>query len=229
MKKPLKIIGILLLAIVLTGFVFVWVKNEPLPEGGLSGKEADKLAQQMMASLNHQAWQNTATVSWTFRGSHHYEWNKAEDIVKVKWDNHEVMLNTKTQSGIVANGQDYSAEDIDELTQTAIEYFNNDSFWLCAPFKVFDPGTTRSIVTLADGRAGLKVTYNAGSSTPGDSYVWILNENHQPTAVKMWVSILPIGGMEFTWENYQTLESGALVAQDHKAFDFLNVELTDIQ
>jgi hypothetical protein len=228
MKKLLKIVGITLLAIVLSGFVFVWIQSEPLPEGNPS-VEADRLAEQMMGSLNYQAWQDTETVSWTFKGGHHYEWNKAEDIVKVKWDSHEVTLNTKTQSGIVANGQNYSAEEIDELTQTAIDYFNNDSFWLCAPFKAFDPGTERSIVTLSGGQTGLKVTYNSGGSTPGDSYVWILNENHQPTAVKMWVSILPIGGMEFTWENYQTLPSGALIAQDHIAFGFLNIELTDIQ
>jgi hypothetical protein len=46
------------------------------------------------------------------------------------------------------------------------DYFNNDSFWLIAPFKLRDAGTTRSIV-MQDNQA-LMITYASGS-TPGDS------------------------------------------------------------
>ena len=115
------------------------------------------------------------------------------------------------------------------MVKTAIDFFNNDSFWLAAPFKAFDPGTERSIVNLKDGRKGLMVTYTSGGTTPGDTYVWILDENDRPTAIKMWVQILPLGGMEFTWENILTLPSGALIAQDHLLYGGMNVNLTNVK
>jgi hypothetical protein len=76
------------------------------------------------------------------------------------------------------------------------DYFNNDSFWLIAPFKLRDAGTTRSIV-MQDNQA-LMITY--ALSTPGDSYVWFV-ENYMPKAWRMWVSIIPVGGLETTWED----------------------------
>ena len=115
------------------------------------------------------------------------------------------------------------------MVDTSWDFFNNDSFWLCAPYKVFDPGTARSIVTLNDGRKGLKITYTSGGTTPGDSYVWILDDNYTPIAVKMWVSILPIGGIEFTWENYIYLSSGAMIAQDHWLYGAVNIDITNVQ
>jgi len=228
MKKLLKIIGVIVVIIFAFIAISYLVLNQPLPKGE-SGPEADAMAERMMEALNYAAWQNTETVSWTFRDGHHYEWNKAEDVVTVQWGDHEVVLNTKTQTGIVINGQNYSFDQVNELTQKAIDFFNNDSFWLAAPFKVFDQGTERSIVELSDDQQGLMVNYTSGGSTPGDSYVWILDENDRPVAIKMWVQILPIGGLEFTWENYKTLTSGAMIAQDHLGPGGFNVELTDIQ
>ncbi|WP_420385109.1 hypothetical protein [Roseivirga sp.] len=227
MKKTLRIASLVFLGFILLLFVFYLVNNEKLPEGK-AGPEADRLANQMMASLNVEAWENTQSVSWTFKGIHSYEWDRNENIVVVRWDDHEVILDPTNKSGIVQNGENYGSTEIEGMIDTAWDYFNNDSFWLCAPFKAFDPGTERSIVQLKDGRQGLKVTYTSGGSTPGDSYVWILDENHRPTSVKMWVSILPLGGMEFTWENYLTLSSGAMIAQDHIAFGGLNIDITDI-
>lgn len=228
MKKLLKILGIIVVIIIAILTIGYFALNESLPEGQ-SGAEADAMAERMMAAMNYEAWQGTETVSWTFRGGHDYEWNKVDDVVTVRWDEHQVVLNTETQSGIVSNGGNYSFDEVNGLVQTAIDYFNNDSFWLAAPFKAFDPGTERSIVELSDGRKGLMVTYNSGGSTPGDSYVWILDENDRPTSIKMWVSILPLGGMEFTWENYITLPSGSMVAKDHFLGGGMNVELTNIQ
>lgn len=228
MKKVLKIIGIGLAVIIALMTMAYLMLNEEMPVGK-AGAEADALAESMMESLNHEAWVNTSTISWTFRGGHHYEWNKAEDLVTVSWDEHEVILNTVVQSGVVSNGQKYSYTEANELIKTAFDYFNNDSFWLAAPFKVFDPGTQRSIVSLEDGREGLMVTYTSGGSTPGDSYLWVLDENDRPVAIKMWAQILPVGGMEFSWENYLTLPSGAMVAQDHIGIGGMNVKIENIE
>ncbi|MFY0593442.1 hypothetical protein [Roseivirga sp.] len=229
MKKTLRIVSIIFLSLIIILFVGYVVLNEKLPEGEIS-PEADSLAEKMTNALNMEAWELTEKISWTFRGTHSYEWDKAADVVKVRWDDYEVILNTRTESGLVVSSKnEYSADQFDALIETAYNFFNNDSFWLYAPFKVFDPGVERSIITLKDGSQALKVTYTTGGSTPGDSYLWILGEDYKPVAIKMWASILPIGGMEFTWENYLTLPTGVMIAQDHFLYGSMNVALTYIK
>ncbi|WP_339694034.1 hypothetical protein [uncultured Roseivirga sp.] len=227
MKKLFRILAVTLLMLILGLFVFYLIKNESLPQG-TDGPEADNLTLEMMESLNKSAWDTTSEVSWTFKGIHHYEWNRTENSVLVKWDENEVLLNTVNQTGVVIHPEKIREEGKEKLIKQAFGYFNNDSFWLCAPFKAFDPGTERSLVTFKDGREGLKITYTSGGSTPGDSYVWILDDNHKPKSVKMWVSILPLGGMEFTWESYLTLKSGAMIAQDHILYNGVNIDLSQI-
>ena len=227
MKKLFRILAVTLLMLILGLFVFYLIKNESLPQG-TDGPEADNLTLEMMESLNKSAWDTTSEVSWTFKGIHHYEWNRTENSVLVKWDENEVLLNTINQTGVVIHPEKIREEGKEKLIKQAFGYFNNDSFWLCAPFKAFDPGTERSLVTFKDGREGLKITYTSGGSTPGDSYVWILDDNHKPKSVKMWVSILPLGGMEFTWESYLTLKSGAMIAQDHILYNGVNIDLSQI-
>jgi hypothetical protein len=98
--------------------------------------------------------------------------------------------------------------------------FNNDSFWLVAPFKVFDPGTQRSLVPLEDGSPGLLVTYTTGGDTPGDSYLWILDSKGVPQSFKMWVKIIPLGGLEASWDGWQVMDSGALLPSTHQLGPF---------
>ncbi len=228
MKKTLRIVSIVFLSLLALLLVTYLVLNEKLPEGQ-SGPDADELAQLMVTALNKPAWDTTKTVSWTFKDIHDYEWNREVHTVKLKWDDNEVILNPADKSGIVLNAQNHALDQVNKLINTAWDYFNNDSFWLCAPYKVFDPGTERSIVTLKDGTQGLKVTYTSGGSTPGDTYVWILDDDHKPIAIKMWASILPIGGMKFSWENYLTLPSGAMIAQDHYLYNSVNIDLTKVR
>ena len=228
MKKALRVVSIIFLSLILVLFIGYISLNESIPEGTPS-PEADELARKVEQAMNKAAWDITSQVSWTFKGGHQYVWDKEAHVVNVQWDENEVILEPSSQSGVVINGENYSAAESAALIDTAWDLFNNDSFWLCAPYKLFDPGTERSLVTLKDGREGLMVTYTSGGSTPGDSYIWILDENYMPTAIKMWVSILPIGGMEFTWENYQTLATGAMVAQDHFLFGRVNIDISDLE
>jgi len=72
-----------------------------------------------------------------------------------------------------------------------------------APYKIFDPGTERRIVNYKNKEA-LLITYTrSGGTTPGDSYLWILNEKFLPTSYKMWTRIIPIGGVSATWSDWK--------------------------
>jgi hypothetical protein len=107
-----------------------------------------------------------------------------------------------------------------ELIEKGTKYFNNDSFWLVAPYKVFDKGAERRLVTLENSEKALLVTYKSGGTTPGDSYMWSLDESGKPKSFKMWTSLLPINGLEATWTDWATTQSGAQLPIFHKMFIF---------
>jgi hypothetical protein len=221
MKKVLKYIGIIL-AILIVGVAFLFFSyNESLPNG-VEGKEADNLASKMLNTLNFEAYKETEVLEWSFRGEHFYKWNKNENTVIVSWSKNKVKLNTKNTENSIIIESDKDANS-DDLIQLATDYFNNDSFWLVAPYKVFDQGVERKLVKHNDKDA-LLITYTSGGSTPGDSYLWILDKNGLPTSYKMWVSIIPIGGLEATWSNWKTTASGIKLPTKH-ALNIINKEL----
>ena len=218
MKRILKIVGILLTVAVVGLVLFLWIKHEPLPEGK-SGAEADALAQKMLKALNFEAFENTAVLEWSFQGGRNqYVWNKQLGQVKMQWDDFMVTLNLNNpdRSKAFENGAALSGAEKEHIIETAQDNFNNDSFWLVAPYKVFDEGTKRSIVTLEDGSEALLVTYTKGGTTPGDSYLWLLNENGFPNAYKMWVQIIPVGGIEASWDDWLVTESNAFLPKSHQ-------------
>lgn len=213
MKKLFKILGGLLLIGAVVLAVFYYKNNESIPTGK-KGPEADELATKMLNALNYEAYKNTRFIEWSFRGKRFYKWDKQENIVEVSWDENKVTLHTKEpgKSIVLINGKEIEDK---ETLQKSIDYFNNDSFWLVAPYKVFDDGIERKLVNY-EGKDALLVTYTTGGSTPGDSYLWILDENGKPTSYKMWVSIIPTGGTEASWNDWIITESGATLPTKHE-------------
>ena len=204
----------------LFGVGYYFLNNEKLPEGN-KGKEADALAIKMFNVLNHEAFENTEVIEWDFRGTNHYKWYKQQNKVEVILGEEKIILNLKNTSKSIASSP--------KLIQKAIDNFNNDSFWLVAPYKIFDTGTERAIVKYEDKDA-LLVTYTSGGSTPGDSYLWILNDKFFPVAYKMWTSIIPIGGVSATWSDWKTTEAGIKLPTKHKLSLFgLELDMGDVK
>ncbi|WP_299062325.1 hypothetical protein [uncultured Polaribacter sp.] len=212
MKKLFKLIGIILLLLIVAFGIFYVVNNEPLPNGK-KGKEADALAIKMLNALNGDAFDKTEILEWSFRNTNHYKWFKNQDVVEVSWNENKVILNTKDATKSTVFIADKKVEDT-KLIKKATNYFNNDSFWLVAPYKIFDAGTERRIVKV-NNKEALLVTYTSGGSTPGDSYLWILDENFLPTSYKMWTKIIPIGGVSATWSDLKTTEAGIKLPKKH--------------
>lgn len=220
----LSIFGVL--AVVL--LIAYLVMNESKPEGK-TGPEADALATSMLATLNKPAWDSLRYISWDFTGRNQYAWDKEKEIAVIKFSGKEAVMDLKSMQGTVKEGETtLTGEAKDRALGDAWANWCNDSFWLYAHYKAFDPGVSRSIVDVEDGKKGLMLSYDSGGVTPGDSYLWILDENNKPEAWKMWVKIIPLGGVFNTWENWKTLPGGAMVAQNHK-MKLMDVTINDLK
>jgi hypothetical protein len=228
MRKVLLIIGIILLTLITTTFIAGWAMHEDRPRGQ-TGPAADAMARKMLDAIHHEAWENTRLVRWSFPGGHHYTWDKTKGLVQVRWGDTEVLLRTADVSGKAwRNREELKGQAAEEAVQEAWGYFCNDSFWLNAPAKAFDPGTSRSIVELEEGGQGLLVSYDSGGVTPGDAYLWLLDEQGLPKSFKMWVSIIPIGGLEASWEGWTTFPTGAKLSTVHD-LGFFATEIANLK
>jgi hypothetical protein len=226
--KILKYLGFGLIGLIAIAVIAGLVAHESLPDG-TPGAAADALARKMEFAIKKEAWDSTRFVSWKFVTGTAYLWDKEKNAVLVEWGDNKVLLNTRDRTGkVYVSGSEISdSKKRDELLAKAWAQFANDSFWLCAPMKVFDPGTTRKIVVEEDGSEALMVHYSSGGVTPGDSYLWELDANGMPVAWRMWVNIIPVGGLRFTWKDWKESDKGALIAQDHAGAMF-NVPIIDL-
>lgn len=205
-----------LAAILATAALAVYLFVHEERPAGTPSPAAEALADRMLAAVDAAAWDTTARVAWDFDGRQQYVWRRDVDSVEVRWDDYVVDLHTETVTGTATrDGQLLAGEEARKAVAAAWAHFCNDSFWLAAPFKVRDPGTTRSVVELEGGGEGLLVSYAGGGVTPGDAYLWELDADGLPVAYRMWVSLIPVGGVRATWEDYATLPSGARVATRH--------------
>ena len=218
--------GVVLIFLLLVGFYSYL--NKALPTGE-KGAAADALAKQMLTAMNYEAYKELNTIEWTFssRGlSRHYKWAKNKGRCTVAWDSISVQLNTsnREKSTVMVNELPYNAEKKGEFIRVAEAKFNNDSFWLVAPYKVFDAGVERRLVKINENENALLVTYTSGGTTPGDSYLWYFDENHRPVGFEMWVDILPIGGLYASWDQWQMALNGTYFPTAHELL-FLNLEI----
>jgi hypothetical protein len=211
MKKFL----IVLLALIFLGGIGFMIADKPLPEGK-AGPDAEALAEKMVTAINIEAWEAIPVIGWSFRDAHHFVWDKKKHVAQVKWDDCEAVIDLNTVTGKASKGGNpLEGKAKEEAIQTAWAHFCNDSFWLNAPAKAFDPGTTRKIVKDDEGNNQLLIQYASGGVTPGDAYLWKLDENYLPVSYRMWVSIIPIGGLEATWGEWKEFD-GAMLATSHK-------------
>ena len=188
--------------------------DESVPNG-TQGQDAELLADEMLVALNKPGYDSIARIQFTYPRGHTYDWDRENNRVRVQWDENDVTLDLNQ-----------GAENYDATEYQAYEYFINDSFWLVAPFKVRDKGVNRSTVEVKNGR-GLLVSYASGGLTPGDSYLWIIDNNGFPTSWKLYTSNVPIGGLEIGWGGW-TEKGGVWFSTFHPS-KVIDLEITGLE
>ena len=168
-------------------------------------------------------------MRWTFRGAREHLWDRSRGLVQVRWKHNEVLLRTADKHGLaLVSGKAQSGVVRAALLRKAYRMWINDSFWLNPLRTLRDRGVRRSMARDEGGKRGLLVRYGSGGVTPGDAYLWFIDKTSGlPTAFRMWVGILPVGGLRVSWSGWQTLASGARVATHHEAGP-LSLDLTHV-
>jgi hypothetical protein len=175
---------------------------------------ADALAHKILKAVKHEAYKKTRYIDWSFGGRRAYKWDKEKHIVEVTWNDAKVVLHPNNLKQSIAYLKGKQIDNNESLVKRAWSLFNNDSFWLVAPHKLFESGIYRNI-EMIDGKEALRVKYSTGGTTPGDSYVWILDENYLPTSYQMYVPSMKMVATPATWEEWIETASGTMLPKSH--------------
>lgn len=228
LKKPIKLIlGVVIFLTLpsLLFFGFLYFKHHQDLPNGTEGKLADDLATKMLVALNYEAYTSTDYIEWTFKNRRHYEWEKTEGFCDVFWKEYKIRLDLKdhTKSKAYVHGFTIEGDMGIELVDKALKYYNNDVFWLIAPFQVFNENVTRKLVSLPDNKKGLLVTYRNNAS-----YLWHFDSTSKPSYFNMWDKKTPINGLSASWSDWQIAETGVKLPTFHKILYF-GLEISDIK
>lgn len=219
MRRLARVLGSILLVVVLLLVVTREALDAPRPVAG-PGPDGDALARRMEAAVNVEAWEKTGAVTWVFAGSHRHLWDRVRGLDMVTMGQDRVLVDLGKQVGRAFHGgRPVEGRRGEKLVAKAYAAWVNDSFWLNPVVKVFDEGVSRAAVVPAGEdteKEGLLVSYSSGGLTPGDAYLWLLGPDGTPSAWRMWVSVIPIGGVKASWEGWITLATGARVSTRHQ-------------
>jgi hypothetical protein len=226
MKRGLNIFFYSIAGLAVLIIAVVILASKSLPEGR-EGVEAELLTDKMLAAINLPAWESLRYVKWSYRNEQHYVWDRWYNLAEIKYRDNRILLNLNTLEGRAWDGdENLEGAEKRELLQEAWEYWCNDSFWFNPIVKLRDEGVERKIVDLGEEGDGLLVTYTQGGITPGDSYLWILDDDGLPKAWRLWVSSLPVKGLKLSWGEWTDLD-GAKISQSHRIGP-VEIKLTNI-
>jgi len=226
------LVGAVVVLCVVAGGAAYLAFDRPRPEGR-PGPDADALAREVQGAVGVAAFRELGAVHFVFGGRRSHLWDRERHFDLVTTGDQRVYLRLGPKTGRVFEG-DREVTDPEarrEALDGAYRAWANDTFWLNPFPKLFDPGTRRALVDVADEapeRRGLLLTFSEGGVTPGDAYLFYVGADGRPDAWRMWVQILPIGGLRASWEDWVTLPGGAQVATSHAGLGPVTLELTEV-
>jgi hypothetical protein len=204
--------------------------------------KADSVATRLVEAHGGRAWASAPMLRFDFaveRGGQsgpprRHLWNRETGEYRLEWTGGEdstyvALLDVSAASGNLAPGTVYlngseltGAQDSTRRAQ-AYRAFINDTYWLLAPLKVFDPGVNRSYV--ADSSTAdhdvLHLSFGEVGLTPGDEYwMYVDAETGRLDRWAFHLQSMPDEAppARFTWTGADTLQApgGSVVLATEK-------------
>jgi hypothetical protein len=193
--------------------------------------KADQVGKELIASLGGEAaWEKAREFRFDFVvdnggkvvGRRSHAWDRYTGDYRLSGTDksgapYTVYFNVNTKQGkAFVNGKPVEGEEAAKLLKGAYSGFINDTYWLLAPWKIFDPGVHLAYdgeKTCPGGGACdiLKLSFDNVGETPKDIYwLWINRDGHQ---MVQWQYVLK-GADEppttVAWKNWQKFGGVAL-------------------
>ncbi|HVE65268.1 MAG TPA: hypothetical protein VNC59_01710 [Thermoanaerobaculia bacterium] len=207
------------------------------PRALIADERADRIARELLASLGGEAaWDKARQLRFDFAVER--EGKRAAEFRHL-WDRYTgdyrlhgtdksgapyaVYFNVNTREGTaLVNGRQVEGDEKTKLLETAYGRFINDTYWLLAPWKVFDPGVVREYAGEKTGPEGvlcdvLRLSFEGVGLTPKDLYwLWVTREGRR---MVQWEYVL--GGAQEApsvalWKDWRTFSGVSLSLE--KAF-----------
>lgn len=197
-------------------------------------EKADSIGRELIAALGGQAaWEKARQFRFDFVveregktvASFSHAWDRYTGDYRLNGTDKtgapfSVYFNVNTKQGkALVNGKPAEGEARDALLKNAYGRFINDTYWLLAPWKIFDPGVHLAYdgeKPCPDGGVCdvLKLSFEEVGLTPKDIYwFWITREGRQ---MVQWQYVLNGAQEEPTtalWKNWQKFSGVSLSTQ----------------
>lgn len=197
----------------------------------LADEKSDQVARELIAALGGQtAWEKARQFRFDFIveregkrvAEFHHVWDRYTGDYRLLGTDksgapYAVYFNVNTRDGVAfSNGRAVDGEEKRKLLETAYGRFINDTYWLLAPWKVFDPGVHREYGGEKTGPDGaicdlIRLSFDNVGLTPKDVYwLWVTRDGRRMVE---WQYVLGGAQEEPTtafWKDWRTFGGIAL-------------------
>ena len=145
-------------------------------------------------------------------GEYRIEWSAGPDSSYVALVNVREQRDGRLDGTVYLNGNELTGAAGESAREQAYGRFVNDTYWLLAPLKVYDPGVNRTYV--ADSSTAdhdvIQLTFNDVGRTPGDQYwLYVSTETGQLDRWAYHLQGMPDDAPPqfYDWTQYQELQA----------------------
>ncbi len=207
-------------------FIAAWAGSPNLVSAQDQPGGADQLAQAVWQASGGENWPQVQAIDFTFAvekdgktmisAEHH--WDVAAQTDHVKWKDKDVTVNLAEPAS-------------DEKAKAAFARWTNDSYWLLAPLKLRDHGS--SVANEGnkemDGKACdvMRLSFGKVGLTPNDQYNLYIDPKTK--LISSW-DYMPEPGksMHATWTDYQK-SGGLTLATDHQMDGGVRIRILNLK
>ena len=231
----------LLATLVVAGLFWTACASDSTPESGPTTTaptdtiapetRADSVAYRLLQAHGADAWATAPYLRFNFgietpnggqtiarhlwdrtTGEYRIEWSAGPDSSYVALVNVREQRDGRLDGTVYLNGNELTGMAGESAREQAYGRFVNDTYWLLAPLKVYDPGVNRTYV--ADSSTAdhdvLQLTFNDVGRTPGDQYwLYVSTETGQLDRWAYHLQGMPDDAPPqfYDWTQYQELQA----------------------